>query len=156
MAEFKLVSEVIRVSNSHNWDTAKFEWKLNKITISNKPQTCLCGHNPIINLCTLINTINNNTIVVGNCCVKKFFGLDPDKIKNSYLSVKDDNLKSFTSEIINKCYENHTINDWEYNFYLNIIRKRKLSVNQGIKKKDINLKILSRVKWNNEANKTKI
>jgi len=80
MSEFKLTNEIIDLSKSKIWDAAKLEWSLAKIYEADEPETCLCGHFPIIEICILQNKLNHKQATVGNCCVKKFIGLPSDKI----------------------------------------------------------------------------
>lgn len=68
------------MSQSDIWDAARLEWNLHEVYEANEPETCLCGHYPIIEICVLKNIINSNFTNVGNCCVKKFIGLPSDKI----------------------------------------------------------------------------
>lgn len=37
------------------WDEAKIEWIFTNAYQSNSPQTCLCGHHPIKNICVITN-----------------------------------------------------------------------------------------------------
>lgn len=55
MSEYKLTQEIIALSVSSNWDVAKLEWKLYEIYEADEPETCLCGHFPIIEICVLSN-----------------------------------------------------------------------------------------------------
>jgi len=43
MAEFKLIQEIIKLSDSKVWAIAKKEWILLTIDISDDAKTCLCG-----------------------------------------------------------------------------------------------------------------
>ena len=146
MSEYKLTQEIIALSVSRNWDVAKLEWKLHEIYEANEPKTCLCGHFPIIEICVLSNTKNFNQAVVGNCCVKKFIGLPSDKIFQAIKRVRKDNEKSLNAEAIDHAYEKGWINDWEKGFYLDIMRKRKLTVSQLAKKVQINEKLANNMK----------
>ena len=83
MSQYKLSAEIVAQSEAQAWDEAKLEWKLDHIYWEEEPDTCLCGHYPINELCILRNAKNGNTALVGNCCVKKFMGLPSDKIFQS-------------------------------------------------------------------------
>ncbi|MDV6315928.1 hypothetical protein [Idiomarina sp. HP20-50] len=146
MSEYKLTQEIISLSLSSNWDAAKLEWKLHEIYEADEPETCLCGHFPIIEICVLSNTHNFNQAVVGNCCVKKFIGLPSDKIFQAIKRVRKDNEKSLNAEAIGHAYQKGWINDWEKTFYLDVMRKRKLSTNQLAKKIQINEKLANNMK----------
>lgn len=142
MSEFKLTEGIINLSQSDIWDAAKLEWGLHEVYEAKEPETCLCGHYPIIEICVLKNKINNHFTNVGNCCVKKFIGLPSDKIFQAVKRVRKDNEKSLNAEAITHAYNKGWINGWEKNFYLSIMRKRNLTSNQLSKKIRVNNKML--------------
>lgn len=146
MSEYRLTQEVIELSQAINWDTAKLEWKLETIYEAEEAEKCLCGHFPIIEVCILRNQINGNSATVGNCCVKKFIGLPSDKIFQAIKRVRKDDEKSLNAEAIAYAHDKGWINDWERDFYLDIMRKRNLSFGQLAKKKQINLKLAIKMK----------
>jgi hypothetical protein len=69
MPEFQLTTEIIARSVATTWDAAKLEWSLLEVYEAEEPETCLCGHFPIIELCVLSNRRNQAEATVGNCCV---------------------------------------------------------------------------------------
>ncbi|ELB2789002.1 hypothetical protein QNE79_004428 [Vibrio alginolyticus] len=146
MSEYKLTEEIIKLSQSQLWDVAISEWTLYEIYEADEPERCLCGHFPIIEICTLKNKLNSNYATVGNCCVKKFIGLPSDKIFQAIKRVRKDDEKSLNAEAISHAYDKGWINDWEKSFYLDVMRKRKLTPNQLNKKTQINNKLASKMK----------
>ena len=80
MSEFKLIEEIIALSEASNWDEAKREWALLHVYREDDPLTCLCGHFPINEICVIGNMKNGREAIVGNVCVKKFMGLPSDLI----------------------------------------------------------------------------
>jgi hypothetical protein len=90
MSEYKLTEEIIKRSQAQSWDAARLEWGLEDVYFVEDPETCLCGHYPIKEICTLRNTVNGQSADVGNCCVKKFLGLPSDKIFQAVKRVKVD------------------------------------------------------------------
>jgi len=146
MSEYKLTKNIIELSFSNEWDTAKLEWILHEVYEAEEPNTCLCGHFPIIETCVLKNKSNGNDAIVGNCCVKKFIGLPSDKIFQAVKRVRKDNEKSLNAVAIKHAYEKHWINDWEYKFSINTMRKRNLSVKQLQSRMKINKKMLNNMK----------
>jgi len=149
MSEYKLTQGIIELSEAKTWDAAKLEWKLAEIYEADEPETCLCGHFPIIEICILSNIINTNSTNVGNCCVKKFMGLPSDKIFTAVKRVRKDNEKSLNAEAIEYAFEKNWINDWEKSFYLDIMRKRNLSTKQLETKIKINMKLAHNMKRKN-------
>ena len=82
---------------------------------------------------------------VGNCCVKKFIGLPSDKIFQAVKRVRKDSSESLNAEAIAYAFEKGWINEWERDFYSDIMRKRKLSQKQARKKEQVNERIAQRM-----------
>jgi hypothetical protein len=74
----QLKSAILRLSRATDWKVAKKEWRLVEVSEADEPETCLCGHHPIIELCTIANTTTGNTAHVSNVCVKRFLGFRSD------------------------------------------------------------------------------
>ena len=146
MSEFRLTTEIVARSASKVWDAAKLEWVLHEVYEADTPESCLCGHYPIIELCVLRNRLNNDCATVGNCCVKKFIGLPSDLIFLATKRIRSDSSRSLNAEALLHALEKGWINEWEYNFYLRIMRKRNLSAKQSAKKVQINQKFLNNMK----------
>ena len=146
ISQYKLTEEIIALSESEVWDAAKLEWKLYEIYEADEPERCLCGHFPIIEICVLSNSKNLNQAIVGNCCVKKFIGLPSDKIFQAIKRVRKDNRRSLNAEAIDYAFRKKWLNEWEKNFYLDIMRKRKLTPKQWTKKEQINGKLASNMR----------
>jgi hypothetical protein len=146
MSKYKLTQNIIALSNSKVWDSAKREWGLNDVYQADEPETCLCGHSPIIEVCVLGNTHNYEKATVGNHCVKKFIGLPSDKIFQSVKRVRKDNTKALNAEALKHAHNKGWINDWEYNFGIDTRRKRKLSDKQARTRTEINEKMMFNMK----------
>lgn len=142
MPEFQLTREIIARSNSKVWDQAKLEWVLHEVFESEEPETCLCGHYPIIENCVLRNRINSVFVTVGNCCVKRFIGLPSNRIFQAVKRVRLNSEKSLNTETIDYAHQHGWFNDWERDFYFRIMRKRNLTSKQLAKKLEINEKVL--------------
>ena len=142
MSEFKLTTDIVARSVSSVWDAAKLEWTLHEVYQAEDPDTCVCGHFPIIELCVLRNKLNRELATVGNCCVKKFIGLPSDLIFQAIKRVRVDATKSLNGESLAHAKEKGWINQWEYDFYLKIMRKRNLTTKQTEKKLQINRKFM--------------
>lgn len=52
---YKLTEEIINLSESDQWDFAKLEWNFEFAYYAGEPQSCLCGHYPIRNICVIKN-----------------------------------------------------------------------------------------------------
>lgn len=146
MAQFQLTTEIIKLSNAHAWDAAKLEWVLLEVYEAEEPETCLCGHFPIIELCVLQNKLNSNQATVGNCCVKKFIGLPSDKIFQAVKRIRKDLTKSLNAEAVDHAFQRGWLSEWERKFYFDIMRKRSLTAKQKAKKLQVNELVLTRMK----------
>jgi len=146
MPEFKLIREIVARSSGAMWDDARLEWDLNDVYESDEPETCLCGHNPIMELCILRNRTNGGFATVGNCCVKKFIGLPSDLIFQAGKRVSADARRSLNAEAIAHAFDKGWINEWERDFYVRIMRKRVLSAKQRAKKEEINSMFIAQMK----------
>src|SRR5579863_4385332 len=146
MSQFKLIAEIIKRSVTRAWDQAKLEWSLLEVYEADEPETCLCGHFPIIELCVLKNDQNGVQVTVGNCCVKKFVGLPSDKIFEGVKRVRKDGSKSLNAEAVQHAFDRGWINEWERSFYMNVMRKRGLTYKQKSKKLQINELVLRRMR----------
>ncbi len=76
------------------------EWRIEDIYIQRKPETCLCGHFPISELCVLRNRKNHNKAIVGNVCVKKFMKLPSDRMFAAIKRVTADETKALNVPVI--------------------------------------------------------
>ena len=146
MSEFRLTQEIVNRSHARTWDEAKLEWVLNDVYEADEPETCLCGHFPIIELCNLRNKANGSFATVGNCCVKKFIGLPSDLIFRAVKRIRSDNEKSLNAEAIDYAHTKGWISEWERTFYFDIMRKRVLTFKQRAKKVQINTKFIANMR----------
>src|SRR5438067_1518325 len=128
--EYKLSREIIKRSVARTWNSAKTEWKLDSTIFSDVPRTCLCSHYPILEICTLVNRENDNRVVVGNCCVKKFMGLPSDDIFRGIKAIGQDICKSLNLPTLEYASDKGWITSRDMDFYTNTRRKRKLSDRQ--------------------------
>lgn len=154
---FKLTEEILKLSDSKYWNIAKLEWNFEYAYYSEELQSCLCGHYPIKNICVIKNKNNKRIAEVGNCCVNKFLGIeDGNKIFASIKRVKEDFTKSMSSEVLEYLNNKKALSNFEYKFYTDIIRKRKLSEKQLEIKKRINQKLIDFTSYESNSSFSKI
>ena len=145
MSEQKLIQEILSLSVSYDWNTARSEWELLNVTISETPETCLCDHYPIIELCTIVNKLNRHTAIVGNCCVKQFIGLPSDIIFQGIKRIQHNIEKAPNSALVSYANNHHWLSEWELQFLQSIGRKTKLSERQMACRIKINEKLLEKL-----------
>lgn len=148
--QYQLMREIIARSEATTWDEAKLEWELSAIYHQDAPDTCLCGHFPILELCVLHNIRNGKDAIVGNVCVNKFMGIPSDLVFQAVRRVSKDPAKALNSEAIKHAHGRGWITDWERDFCLNTMRKRNLSGKQASKREQINRKVMAHVNKNRE------
>ena len=141
-----LQREILARSRATDWETAKREWYLLSISEADDPETCLCSHFPIIELCTIANRITGIQVDVGNVCVKRFLGFRSDLIFASIKRIRSDVTRSIGAEAAVLFHERGIINAWEYGIQQNTRAKRNLSGKQMETRMSINRKILASLK----------
>lgn len=146
----QLKAEILKLSRATDWEVAKKEWKLVEISEAEEPETCLCGHFPIVELCTIHNNITGHSVDVGNVCVKRFLGFRSDLIFQSLKRVRNDVTKSIGADATAFFYERGVINQWEYDFQQSTMRMRmrmrSLSMKQQAIRRQINEKVIASIR----------
>lgn len=138
------------------------EWHVDFIEQRSEGEKCLCSKNPIHDLVHLQNDNTGKKAIVGNCCIEKIFsgtkalgmGQNAAKIFKSVKHVQREQQRldaegaaddarppSFNMEAIEWAFEEGHINQWEFTFYSDTIKKRQLSDKQRPIKKRINKKV---------------
>jgi len=147
MSQHKLITEMLALSKSDYWVQAQDEWDFVEMHKGEGKDSCICGKTPIRYLCKLQNLFTHNTVIVGNCCVKQFWGFRADLIFAAVKRVNEDLTRSVNLPTLALAVRLKWITLWEYNFYTNIRGKayENLSLNQAPIKDEINGKILRRI-----------
>ena len=141
----QLKAEILAMSKATDWEIARKEWALVDIIEADEPETCLCGHFPIAEICEIRNSVTGHTTEVGNVCVKRFLGVRSDLIFTGIKKIRKDPTKSLNADSITFFRERGLLNDWEYGFLQDTMKKRNLSFKQMETRKRINLKVLGAV-----------
>jgi hypothetical protein len=136
---------IIDCSNSKIWNDAAKEWDWIDsylIPFDEDLDFCLCGH--LIRECCIIRNRNNgHERVVGNCCVNKFMTTESDLVFQCINRLHSNITNSLNSATIEYAYRKCAISPWEYEFYYDVMRKRKLSSKQAQIKIRINKTVLN-------------
>ncbi|WP_227286542.1 hypothetical protein [Boseongicola sp. H5] len=141
----QLKAAILAMSKATDWETARKEWALVDIIEADEPETCLCGHFPIVEICAIHNRVTGHSTEVGNVCVKRFLGVRSDLIFTGIKRIRKDPTKSLNADSIAFFRQRGLINDWEYGFLQDTMKKRNLSLKQMGTRKRINLKVLGAV-----------
>lgn len=141
----RLRDAILARSQASDWETARKEWGLVTVFEADEPDTCLCGHHPIIEICEIANRLTKRHAEVGNCCVKRFLGLRSDLIFTALKRIRKNIDKSLNADAIAYFREKGALDAWEYAFLQNTMRKRNLTGAQAQKRREINQKVLAAV-----------
>lgn len=144
---FKQLKErILALSVATDWEVARKEWSLVGIHEADEPDTCICGHFPIVEICEIHNRRTNRRTEVGNHCVKRFLGLRSDLVFAAIKKIRKDISKSLNADAIAFFHDRRVINNWEYDFSQNTMSKRSLSAAQLQTRAKINQKVLLSIK----------
>jgi hypothetical protein len=139
----QLKAEILARSVASAWDAARLEWALEDVYFVDDPETCLCGHFPIVEVCVLRNRKNRKSAEVGNVCVNKFMGLRSDKVFDAIKRIRKDIDRAPNAETIELFFGQGLISYWERKFSLDTWRKKNLTGGQLTKRHEINQKMLA-------------
>ena len=93
-------------------------------------ETCSCSHYPIKEFIKIKNTLNKNELIIGNCCITKIIEDEKENKRHKAIFNALKN-KKINKELIEQAYYNdHFINQWEFEFLSKIFRKRSFSEKQ--------------------------
>jgi hypothetical protein len=137
---------ILALSEASDWEVARKEWSLVAVHEADEPQTCLCGHYPIIEICGISNRMTKQNTEVGNRCVRRFLGIRSDLIFAGIRKIQKDITKSLNADAITFFRQRGLLTAWEYGFPQDTMRKRRLSEAQLVLRQRINEKVLQAIK----------
>lgn len=141
----RLKEKILSLSLATDWEVARKEWHLVGVYEAEEPSTCLCGHQPILEICCIHNRTTGNSTEVGNRCVRRFLGLRSDLVFTAIKRVRRDRTKSLNAEAIAFFRERGLLTDWEYRFSQDTRLRRSLTPAQAAQREKINNKILEAI-----------
>ncbi|RRD22035.1 hypothetical protein ECB98_21955 [Brucellaceae bacterium VT-16-1752] len=138
-----LKSHIVPLSNAKSFETARLEWDLVGVEISEELDECPCGQN-ILEHCHIRNRLNGATTYVGNVCINRFVGIDTGNLFEGLKRIQEDLSANANDDLIEHAYRmGYLFDDKEYRFLKQTKLKRKLSAAQLSWKKKINRRILN-------------
>jgi len=146
---FKLFEGIVALSVSSTWERAVEEWDLLEVWFVEKgedPETCLCGHHPIKEVCVIKNHRNGKLAEVGNVCVNKFMGLPSEGIFQGLRRIQRDRDRGLNPAAVAFAFDKRWITKWEVAFCESTWRKRELSPRQWASRHAINDNVLARLR----------
>lgn len=133
---------ILNLSRALDWEVARKEWALVHVFEVDEPETCVCGHFPIIEICTIFNRITKKHAEVGNRCVRRFLGFRSDLIFDAIKRIRHDGTKSLNADAIAFFADRGVFNSWEYRFLQDTMRERSLTPRQRSARQELNKKVL--------------
>lgn len=149
---WKLPEELVALSEGKTYPKVLEEWELSYIEdleTGEESETCLCHHYPIREVCHITNHENGNKAIVGNCCVKRFetntVFEGTHLIFEALKRIQKNPDASANEQLIKYAYKQQILSKKEYDFYMDIWRKRTLSDAQLNWKTQLNDRIVQSI-----------
>jgi hypothetical protein len=92
----QLRDAVLALSSAREWEVARKEWSVVDVSEVDEPETCLCGHFPTIEICTIADRVTGARTEVGNRRVLRFLGVRSDLIFTAIKRIRKARRKSGT------------------------------------------------------------
>ena len=138
----RLKAHILPLSKSQAFETARHEWKLVGVEISEEFDNCPCGKE-IKEHCYIENTSTGHKTYVGNVCINRFIGIDTGNLFNGIKRIAKDPTANANADLIDHAYKLGYIYETEYAFLMQTRLKRILSVKQIAWKEKINRRIIN-------------
>lgn len=139
----RLKAHILPLSVSKDFYTARIEWQLIGIEVSEEFDNCPCGQE-IKEHCYIRNQKNGNTTYVGNVCINRFIGIQTGNLFAGLKRIAADSKANANEDLIHHAHKLGYIYESEYKFLMETRFKRKLSEKQMIWKQKINRRITNK------------
>jgi hypothetical protein len=137
----RLKAHILPRSRSTNFETARHEWELVAVEITDEFDNCPCGQE-IKEHCYITNKVTQHSTYVGNVCINRFIGIDTGNLFEGLRRIAEDPYANANLDVIEHGYKLGFIYDTEYDFLMQTRLKRKLSDRQLAWKRKINRRIV--------------
>jgi hypothetical protein len=138
----RLKAHILPLSKAKEFETARTEWKLIAVEISDEFDNCPCGQE-IKEHCYIENTRTGHKTYVGNVCINRFIGIDTGTLFDGLKRIVEDESSNANEDVIEYANERGFLFDKEYDFLMDTRLKRKLSSKQIAWKRKINRRIIN-------------
>lgn len=139
----RLKVHILPLSVSQNFDSARTEWDLVFVELSEEPDHCPCGQQ-ILEHCYIRNRLTGRETYVGNVCINRFLKIETGSLFDGLKRIRDDSEANANEAVIEYAHGNGYLYPKEYQFLHDTKRKRKLTGSQLSWKKKINSRILKK------------
>jgi hypothetical protein len=138
----RLANHILPLSVATDFDTARTEWALIGVEVSEEFDSCSCGQD-IKEHCYIRNQINGTKTYVGNVCINRFIGIETGNLFAGLRRIAEDDTANANEDLIYHAFKLGYIFDQEYKFLMDTRRKRNLSPKQVAWKQKINRRIIN-------------
>jgi hypothetical protein len=139
----RLRTHILPLSVALDFDTARQEWQLVAVEISEEWDHCPCGQE-IKEHCYIRNRRNGNTTYVGNVCINRFIQIDTGNLFEGLRRIAQDEYANANNDLIEHAYRmGYLYGEKEYRFLKQTVRSRTLSQAQLAWKRKINRRIVA-------------
>lgn len=138
----RLKAHILPLSVAGDFSTARREWTLYAVEISEEWDHCPCSHE-IKEHCFIRNRLNQNATHVGNVCINRFIGISTGNLFGGLKRIAKNASANANEDLIQHAYQLGYIFEGEYKFLMDTRLKRKLSAKQIAWKQKINRRIIT-------------
>jgi hypothetical protein len=138
----RLKAHILPLSKAKDFETARTEWKLIAVEISDEFDNCPCGQE-IKEQCYIENPHTGHKTYVGNVCINRFIGIDTGTLFDGLKRIAEDESSNANEDVIEYANERGFLFDKEYDFLMDTRLKRKISPKQIAWKRKINRRIIN-------------
>ena len=125
-----LLAKLLAASKADTWEEAQLEWVVTDLWES-PGGTCDCGHTPITDHLLIRNLETEESMTVGNVCVKNFFSWDDyDKIFKAIKKLRKDPSVGTPEILFKVTFLNRALDGYMREFLINRRLARKLTPKQ--------------------------
>lgn len=139
----RLKAHILPLSISQDFNTARTEWSLVGVEVSEEFDHCPCGQE-IKEHCYIKNRHTGHTTYVGNVCVNRFIGIETGNLFAGLKRIAEDDTANPNEDLIQHAYKLGYIFEGEYKFLMETRFKRNFSAKQAAWKKKINRRIVNK------------
>ncbi len=138
----RLKAHILPRSVAKDFESARSEWDLMYVEISDEPDHCPCGQQ-ILEHCYIRDRLTHRETYVGNVCINRFLGIDTGNLFDGLKRIRSDPSANANESVIEYARHKGFLYESEYQFLHSTKLKRKLSDRQVAWKMKINRRILS-------------
>jgi hypothetical protein len=140
----RLKAHILPLSRAPDFPTARTEWRLIAVEISDEFDNCPCGQE-IKEHCYIENTVTGRQTYVGNVCINRFLGIDTGSLFDGLRRIAEDETANANADVIEYANQRGFLYDKEYAFLMSTRLKRSLSAAQMEWKRKINRRIRNKI-----------